>query len=156
MVDRRKNRIYFRFNREGYLYPADNYAASQLRARRYKSGDVVSVNITKLRNPRFHRYAHILGGILKDNIDDFSVLDEHSVLKRIQLEGNIACDEIMANLGDGMRLCRLPRSLSYESMDEGEFQEVMGRICQFVCERYWPTETPEAIERMALQYVEAA
>lgn len=43
----------------------------------------------------------------------------------------------------------VPRSLSYESMDQGEFHEVVKTICKYVSRRYWPSLTPEAIEEMA-------
>jgi hypothetical protein len=44
---------------------------------------------------------------------------------------------------------RQPRSLSFESLDEGEFHEAARGICRVIAERYWTTETPEAIENMA-------
>ena len=90
MVDRRKNRIYFRFHRDGYLYPADNYAASQLRSRSYKTGDVVSVNITKLKSPGFNRLAHKIAQLVVASIDNFQGMDAHLALKRLQLEANAA------------------------------------------------------------------
>lgn len=51
---------------------------------------------------------------------------------------------------------RTPRSLSYSSMDEGEFREVVTAICRYVSSRYWQSCTPDQIERMAELYVEAA
>ena len=189
MVDRRKNRIYFRFHQHGYLYPADSYAASQLRARSYKTGDVVSVSITKLRSPGFNRLAHKIGQLVVANIEDFHGMDAHKALKKLQLEANAACEEVVINsnskewnsikthwmwpgirhgfdvlkrligidlMDDGKAVVLIPKSLSYESMDEGEFQAAIKKICNHIVDRYWPTETPEAIERMAMQHVEAA
>ena len=156
MVDRRKNRIYFRFHRDGYLYPADNYAASQLRSRSYKTGDVVSVNITKLRSPGFNRLAHKIAQLVIASIDNFQGMDAHKALKRLQLEANAACEEIMINDAGREVLVKIPRSLSFESLDEGEFNEAIKKICNHIVDCYWPTETPEAIERMAMQYLEAA
>jgi hypothetical protein len=156
VVDRRKNRIYFRFHRDGYLYPADNYAASQLRSRGYKMGDVVSVNITKLRSPGFNRLAHKIGQLVSSSIDAFHGMEAHLTLKRLQLEANAACEEIMINVAGSDVLARIPKSLSFESLDEGEFNAAIKKICNHIVDRYWQTETPETIERMALQWVEAA
>ena len=156
MADRRKNRIYFRFNRDGYLYPADNYAASQLRARGYKMGDVISVNITKLRSPGFNRLAHKIGQLVVANIDAFNGMEAHSALKKLQIEADAACEYLMVNIGGREELARLPKSLSYESMDEGEFQAAIKKICNHIVDRHWQTETPETIEQMAMQHVEAA
>jgi hypothetical protein len=156
VIDRRKNRIYFRFHRDGYLYPADNYAASQLRSRSYKSGDVVSVSITKLRSPGFNRLAHKIGQLVVASIDAFQGIEAHQALKRLQLEANAACEEIMINDAGKDVLVRLPKSLSFESLDEGEFNQAIKKICNHIVDRYWRTETPEAIERMAMQHVEAA
>lgn len=150
-----KERIFFRIHK-GALVPADGYASMRLRARNYKLNDIVAVSIHKLRSPGMHRFAHVIGQILAQNIDAFHGMDAHKILKRLQIEGNIACDEIAADIGDGMKIYRLPQSLSFDSMDEGEFREVMGKICHFICEKYWPEETPEAIEQMALSYLEAA
>jgi hypothetical protein len=156
MIDRRKNRIYFRFNRDGYLYPADNYAASQLRSRGYKNGDVVSVAITKLRSNGFNRLAHKIGQLVVGNIDKFEGMEAHMALKKLQIEANAACDEIMVNIAGNDALARLPRSLSYESMDEGEFTQAIKKICNHIVDRYWPSETPDSIVHLANEYAEAA
>lgn len=43
----------------------------------------------------------------------------------------------------------IPRSLSYESMDQSEFNAVVTAICAHVSKTYWPSLTPEQIEAMA-------
>jgi hypothetical protein len=189
MIDRRKNRIYFRFHQNGYLYPADNYAASQLRSRSYKSGDVVSVSITKLRSPGFNRLAHKIGQLVAANIDDFHGMDAHKALKRLQLEANAACEEVVIKpdakawitirnhwmwpgirhgfdmlkkligidlLDDGKAVVLIPKGLSFESLDEGEFNEAIKKICNHIVDRYWPSETPESVVHLANEYAEAA
>lgn len=44
---------------------------------------------------------------------------------------------------------KLPRSLSYDSMDEVEFHGVVKGICKFIAEKYWPGMTAEEIEALA-------
>ncbi len=64
--------------------------------------------------------AHALGSLIAENIEAFPGQDAHGVLKRLQIEGNIGCDEI-AVIFPGIGPCsyRIPQSLAFESMDEG-------------------------------------
>lgn len=153
---RRPERFAFRV-RKGGLDVADTLTVARLRQRNYRTGDLVFVEIKKPRNPRFHALAHQLGSLIAENIEAFEGLDAHSVLKRLQIEGNVGCDEIPLNFpGVGPCVYRVPRSLSFESMDEGEFREVIAAVCRHVSKTYWPSLTPEKIESMASAWVEAA
>ena len=135
---------------KGALEPANRVSAESLRARHYSIGDIVFVEIRKPRNPGFHRLAHVFGGMVSDNIEGFEGMGHHQVLKRLQIEANIACDEIAVIFpGVGPCVYRIPQSLSFESMDEVRFREVFKGLCQHVAERYWPTLTGEQIEEMA-------
>lgn len=186
MSNKNKEKLMFRVAR-GALIPADNYTISRLRAKNYHIHDLVSVTISKCRNPAFNRLAHHIGQLVVANIDDFHGMDAHKALKRLQLESNAACDEIALNIkseawtairpilpavkmligillkmiglditDDGLVIVRIPRSLSFESLDEGEFNEAIKKICCHLTEKYWPQCTPEEIEQMALQYLESA
>lgn len=135
---------------KGCLTPADGYTASRLRARGYRMGDEVLAVLTKPRNPKFHRLVHQFGQVLVDNIEAFENLDGHRVLKRLQIEGGIACDEIPLVIpGIGPCAYKVPRSLSFESMDEGEFHETFREFSKHVAKQYWPGVKPEQIEAMA-------
>jgi hypothetical protein len=145
----KRERIYLRVSK-GALIPADPYAESKLRARGYRMGDLLAAELTKPRNPKFNRLVHQLGQLVIANLDAFSGLDAHKAIKRLQIEGKVACDEIGIHVqGYGTVIQLIPRSLSYESMDEGEYQEAARGISRTIAERYWPDTTPEAIERMA-------
>lgn len=134
---------------KGGLTPADPGSAERLRER-LRVGDLVFVEIKKPRNPQFNKLAHVLGNILVQNIEEFEAMSGHKVLKRLQVEGNIGCDE-MAVMFPGIGPCtyRIPRSLSFESMDESEFSEVFKGFCRHVHKQYWSSLSPEAIEDMA-------
>ena len=135
---------------KGGFQPADNYTVERLRARGFHSGDLVAAVITKPRNPKFHRFTHAFGNLLAESLDQFTGMDAHDVLKRLQIEGNIACDEIgIIFPGIGPCTYRIPRSLSFASMDESEFRETFRRFCQYVVATYWPSMSPEQIEEMA-------
>lgn len=146
---RRPERIAMRVVK-GVLAPADSTSAARFRARGYHTGDVVFVEVKKPRNPKFYRMAHALGHMLIQNLDEFSeYTDAHSVLKRIQLESGIGCDETAIRAeGLGMVLHRVPRSMSFESMDQGEFKEVYRGLCRHVSQRYWTELNEEQIENM--------
>lgn len=145
----KRERIYLRVDR-GMLVPADPYAASVLRQRGYKIGDLLAAELVKPRNPKFNRLVHRLGQLVVANIEAFAGLDAHKAIKRLQIEGKVACDEIgimVANYGMVIQL--IPRSLSFESLDEGEYQQAARGISRTIAERYWTDLEPEQIEEMA-------
>lgn len=156
MSRKRKPRTLWRVAR-GRLEPFDAFTLQQLRDKGYRVGDVLAAELTKARNPGFHRLAHQLGSLLAENLDAFTGMSAHAVLKRLQIEGRIACDEIGVIVpGIGPCAYFVPRSLSYESMGDDEFKPTIAAMCRYVSATYWPTCSPEQIERMASAWVEAA
>lgn len=154
-IKRRKPKTLFRVGK-GALVPHDAYTVAQLRAKGYHIGDVLAAQLSKARNPRFHRLAHALGELIAANLEPFAGIDAHDVLKRLQIEGNVGCDEVALNFpGVGPCTYRVPRSLSFESMDEGEFKAVIATMCSYVSKTYWPSLSPEKIEAMADAWVAA-
>lgn len=142
---------------KGALVPDDRHTQERLRAKGYHFGDVLKATLSKPRNPAFHRLAHVFGQLCADNLDTFHGLDAHSVLKRLQFEADIACERMKMFVKPfGLIEVKFPKSLSFESMDDGEFYETFRKMCNWVSETYWPECTPEAIEDMASAMVEAA
>lgn len=142
---------------KGGLIPADEYSTNRLREKGYRVGDVVSAELRKPRNPGFHRLAHRIGSLVSENIESFQGMQAHKVLKRLQWEANIGCEEMGVNVpGVGMAMVRMPMSLAYESMEDGEFREVVAAFCNYISSRYWPSLSAEQIEQMADCMVEAA
>ena len=138
----------------GYI-PADAAAADVLR-KLHRVGDKVFAEFIKVRSPAFHRLAHQFGGMLAENIEAFEGMDWHTVLKRLQIEGDIACEHIWLRMpGIGPVEYRQARSLSYESMDQDEFKSVIAAMCRYVSKTYWPTCEPKQIEQMASCWVES-
>lgn len=134
----------------GAFQPADLSTIARLRDKGFKTGDLVFVEFRKPRNPKFHRLAHALGQLCAENIEAFEGMDPHRVLKRLQIEAQIGCDEMAIVVpGVGKCLHLIPRSLSFESLDEGEFHEVIAGFSRHIARQYWPSLTPEAIESMA-------
>ena len=151
-----KPRYALRVIESGHYAPADASTAGQLRGK-HKVGDLVFAEFKKPRNPGFHRLAHQLGGMLAENLDAFEGVEAHAVLKRLQWEANVGCEEFGAQApGLGAVSIRVPRSMSFESMDEVEFKQVITALCRHVAKTYWPTCTAEEVERMASCWVEDA
>lgn len=151
-----RTRIALRFQKGG-LVPADQYSVDLIRQRGYRVGDMVFADLAKPRNPKFFRLAHAFGKLCAENIEDFQELDAHTVLKRIQIEGNIACDSMRINHPIyGPIDYRQPKSLAFESMDEGVFTDVFKRMCEYIARTYWPDCTAEQIAAMAETMPEAA
>jgi hypothetical protein len=150
----RRERIYLRVA-YGALVPADACATEQLRARKFKTGQVIQAEIFKLRSKGFNRLAHRIGSLVAANIDAFQGMDAHKALKRLQIESGVACDEIGISVpGFGMCIQKIPRSFGFESMGEDEYQEAVKGVCRYVSERYWPTVSPDRVEEMAESWVE--
>lgn len=149
MSKKQPERIMFKVAK-GSLVPASELAVMALRSKGYKVGDYVSAELRQSRNPGFHRMAHALGAMLVDNLETFAGLDPHKVLKRLQWESGVGCEEMAANVPNvGMMTIRMPQSLSFDSMDQGRFYEVYTGLCAHVRKTYWP-ELPEGgVERMA-------
>lgn len=134
----------------GAFIPADASCQARLREKGLRTNDLVFAEFKKPRNPRFHRLAHALGQLCADNIEAFEGMDAHRVLKRLQLEAQIGCDEMAIVVpGVGKCLHLIPRSLSFESMSEDEFHEVVAGFCRHIASQYWPTLEPGQIEEMA-------
>ena len=133
---------------KGNLTPADSYTIRLMRERGFKVGDLLAAVITKPRNPKFHSAAHQMAILLADNTDAFHGVEPHTVLKRLQIEGDIGCDNIpliMPNVGPVSY--RVPRSLSFESMDEGDFQIVMAQLVEYVAGKYWKDFSLDLLEK---------
>jgi hypothetical protein len=82
-------------------------------------------------------------------------MNAHTVLKRIQWEANICCEEVGVVVpGIGIAMMRFPLSLAFESMDDGERHELARGICRHISEKYWPDMSIEAIEKMAENFID--
>lgn len=151
-----RERLMFRVEK-GAIVPADNYTVSRLRSRGYRRGDIISADLKKPRNPGFHRLAHRIGQLCVESIEEFDGMDAHAVLKRLQWEANIGCEEMGVQVpGVGLAIVRIPRSLSFSEMDDGEFREIVAAFCRHIAARYWPGLDADAIESMAESFVEPA
>jgi hypothetical protein len=145
----------------GAFIPAHHSDASEMRARQLRVGDVLRADFKKRRNPMFFRLAHALARHVAENNDGFEVEvaaeDWHKVLKRLQREAGICCEEQEIELpGFGKLVVKVAESLSFDTMDEIEFDRVFRGLADHICRTYWPQSTPEAIEEQARMIVGSA
>jgi hypothetical protein len=76
-------------------------------------------------------------------------MDSHAALKRLQLEANVACEEIAYRVNGMSIVQRIPLSLSFESLDQSEFESVFMGVCRHLARVYWPSATADEIAAMA-------
>lgn len=133
---------------KGCLRPANATAQRQLRGRNYQLGDTVFAEIRQPRNPKYHRLAHALGQLASDNLGDFEGVPAHDVLKRLQLECGIECDEVGYRIGGEWVVQRIPRSLSFESMDQERFEALYRAMCRHLGMAYFGGLSPEQVAEM--------
>ena len=103
----------------GGLKAADDAAIEALR--RVAQGEVVRVELRKVRNPQFHRKFFALLQLVRDSTDAWPTTE--SLLAGLKLEMGHA-DQYQAR--DGQTIM-VPRSISFGSMDEIEFAEFYER-----------------------------
>jgi hypothetical protein len=140
---------------KGGFAPADPYAASRLRERGYHVDDIVGCTFKKLNNPAFNRLLHRIGQLCAQNIEAFSGMEAHQILKRLQYEGNIHCEEmpVVVN-GLGMVVARWPLSLDFETVDDGQRHVIARAFCRWIAEKYWPGMTEDQVAEMAENWIE--
>lgn len=135
---------------DGAFVPADAPSAEILRRRKIRRGEVVAANLRRPRKYWQWKQAHVLAQLLIENIDEFRGAEAHAVIKRLQMEANIKCEEIGYKLpGHGWVVQRVPQSLAFASMEQGEYEEFYAELCQHVIDQYWPGLSQEQIDEMA-------
>ena len=137
-------------DRTGVLLPADGFCQKRLREKGLKVGDMVTVQVRRMREYWYHKMVHLFGELVAQSIDDFRGMTAHDVLKRLQAEAQIGCEAVsirVMSTGE-MAVMYYPRSLAYDEMDQDEFENVFTGFCQHVVEHYWPTLDLENIQAL--------
>ncbi len=120
-----------------------------LKERGYKSGDKVRAELKQPRDLVKHRRVHRLGQLVARSLDAFQGMDAHSVIKKLQGDAGVCCQEEFFDLGSLGRVSRsVPESLAFDEMPEERFLEFWRGICQHLIATYWPTLDEEQIEEM--------
>lgn len=147
----KRTTVMLRVQPDGSLRAADEMSRHVLRGAKFKVGCEIAADLRRPRNPAAWKRAHALAQLLIENTDDFgSYTDAHAVLKRLQMESGIGCDAILFRVPNaGLIEQRVPLSLSFDRMDDLEFNRVYAGFAQHVIRTYWPTLNEAQIEDMA-------
>ena len=137
----------------GALVPLTKWDARAMRERKYRTGDHLRSDPKKPRDVIAHRKAHALAALMVDQHEAFAGLSTHDALKKLQSESGAACERIEYDLpGVGKLLRNEPKSMSFDSMENGEFEEVMRTIYRHIAKTYWPDLDEFAVEQMVEMY----
>lgn len=133
----------------GALVPNSWADRRLMQERKYRTNDEIRAHLTKPRNTSFHRLVHQLGALAAQNIESFHGIDSHDAIKRLQRESGVCCDESEVDApGLGKFLVRVPKSISYDCMDESDFRILWEAICNHLIAKYWPDLTCDEIDAM--------
>lgn len=147
---RKPQHAYLRVEPDGALRCADEFTRQRIRKFKLKAGSRVRVTFSKERDYKQWKRAHQLGTLIAENLDDFAGLDSHDALKKLQRVSGVECEQSEFEVpGFGKLLLNLPRSLSYDEMDETRFQSAYSGFCRYLVDHYWQTLDEAGIESMA-------
>jgi len=127
------------------LEPADSEAEEVLK--KWKQGDVLSCDIKKPRNYRFHKKAFALFNIVFENQDKYETMQD--LLTEIKLRSGHYQEHITVK---GV-VVYIPKSISFVSMDEDEFNIFYNKAVNIVLKYFIPNTTREDLENeIALEF----
>lgn len=107
-------------------------------------GQESSAEFSLKRNLKNFRQAHKLAEFVRDNADVFPInMDSHSVLKAIQRDANIECDDRiteidLGTLGKHKIIIREPKSLNFSTMKQEVWRKVFARFRDYCMETFFP------------------
>lgn len=126
----------------GALVPLTQWDQREMKERKYHVGTEVRADLKKPRNGKFHRLAHVIGALLVDHVPGFESLTSHDALKRVQRESGVCCEEMELDLGTlGLVTVKVPRSIAYDEMENGEFEQFFKGVTGYIDEHYAPDLT---------------
>ncbi len=132
----------------GAFVPSSDEDRNYLRERGYKNGEKIRAVLTKPRNEKFNRLVHGMGHLIVTNIEGYEGLTSHEAIKRLQVEGRIYCNIEILTFDKIDFQHYIPRSISYDSMDEHAFQDFWLHCCKYLIDRYWPEMDEDDITQM--------
>lgn len=139
------------------LVASSNVDRSILAGRKFPADGRVRVEIKNPRNAGFHRLVHVFGCFLVMHVDGYEQFvtarnkpDAHAAVKECQARSGVGCEKVTYDLDiPGMGMTQVtrtePRSVSFDEMDEDEFQSVFQGMIAWVAEHEYPDLTPEQI-----------
>lgn len=130
------------------LRPFDHAAEEALS--KIKMGSAVSVEIKRPRNIQMHKLYWALIGIVHENQDRYETTEQlHSAIK-------IAAGHYdLLTMPSGQEY-KIPKSISFEKMDQTEFSQFYDRVCDLVAKHFLPGVNVQALKAEVQQMIGAA
>lgn len=132
----------------GAFVPNSDEDRNYLRERGYRNGEKIRAILTKPRNERFNRLVHGMGHLITTHIEGYEGLTAHEAIKKMQVEARIYCNVEILTFEETHFHHYIPRSLSYDSMDEHNFQDFWQQCCKYLIDKYWPSMDEDEITNM--------
>lgn len=128
-------RIYVRKDALGVLRPADRQAREALK--RYKQDDVLSVDLKRPRNGRFHRKLWALLEVTMLHLPE-SMESKFPTAERLLWELKCQTGRFDVHTTLGGRETVIPHSISFAKMDEDEFGVFYSECVEVICKHILP------------------
>mgnify|MGYP001576487379 CR=1 FL=1 len=111
------------------LHPFDEFGEAAMR--NIGQGEIVSVEVKRPRNLRFHRKFFAMLSIILSNQDYYKSTDDLLDVCKLRV-GH--CRTLQTKLGQ----VQIPKSISFAAMDDVAFADFYDRACDWVCSEVIP------------------
>lgn len=130
------------------LWPADTFTREWIAS---QAPDTLHwVTAHKPRSPQYFRAIHKLCVFLGHHVEKFSRINAHAILKRLQLESTLYCDETFLTIkGFGEVRHLIPQSIGFDNMDESEFRAFFDALSDHIREVHWPEFSFDLLDKQA-------
>lgn len=129
--------------------PAGAADYAQLREKGMRIGGLYRALITRPRNYEFHKLAHKLSRLARDNLPGFEGMTTHEALKKLQTDAKLECNVTVTEIpGVGTLHSVQAKSIAFDAMDQQAFWALMQGIYKYIAETYWPQSSAEEIQKM--------
>lgn len=134
---------------DGSFVPTDEASRRLCKDRGMRIGKNYITYFYEPRDEKQWATAHAVAGILAANVDEFTGMDSHAVLKRIQTDANVLMDTEVIDLGKLGKVTRsVPQSLAFGFLDQTRFNEAWRQMCEYVVSRYFGMIDANAVDEL--------
>ena len=125
----------------GSLRPVDEHAEGVLRS--LGQGEIVTVELRKVRNVQHHRLFWALMSLVWEQLDHEEYPDVEDLVVRVKIAtGHRQRIEL-----EGGMVAFVPKSISFAKMDQAEFNLFFDRCCDWVAANVLPGVTREDLRQ---------
>ena len=127
------------------LSPVDEQGRAILA--RYKQGELIRVKTSRVRNSQHHRLFFALLNLVYENQSRYTSMEHMLTALKVAL-GH--CDTVILKDGSPPYI---PKSISFASMDQDEFNDFYDRTVKLVCMEILPGVKDEILRREVLEMI---